>query len=391
MKRLTAVATLSVLAAALLLAAPCAGEEPAKPEDPGTGAEKPPEAAPPKDAPAGTDPAAPSKEAPPAEKPPEKPEAGKPGDKPAPERGPGMREREEAEPKPAAKGPDAVARIEPLRGGRNSYFHSLLGLPPMSSGLGLPPNTGTAFLSFEITRCSGVDEGGVVFDATHFEGVFGARYAVSEMVEFHGAVCGALLGGDVSVDWLGTPMVPEPRKEQARISRLLIGTKFNFLPLGKGAPDLWASLDFKIPGAEKDLADSGRPAVGLTLHLSQEIGPLWAHANLGWFLSDGQENFPPVAVSPYAQESIRTLRVICWGLALVLPVADRAGFVLQAVGNTNSFRDLPALNSDVHVLLLGARYAHGPLSAELSGGVGLSDASADWTARLEIGVLFGGR
>jgi hypothetical protein len=189
---------------------------------------------------------------------------------------------------------------------------------------------------------------------------------------------------------MGTPMVPAERDEQLRISRFVIGTMVNLLPLGEGAPDLWASLDFKLSATHEDLADSGRPAVAFSFHLTQAIGPVRAHLNIGWFLSDGQEAFPSVPAGPYSVESIRTLRVFHWGLAVALPLADRASVVLQTVGNTNAFRDLDVLDSDAHVLMLGGRYAHGALSVELSGGLGLSDASADWMARLEIGVLFGG-
>jgi hypothetical protein len=383
MKRLAAIAVCFLAAALLGPAAPCAGQEPKGSGDQEAGAEPAePEKAPPAEK-------APESGAPAKEEPAKKagaPEAGRPGEaKPAG----GMEEREEAAPSPDTL--DAAILLEPLRGGRNSFLHSLLGLPSLSAGLGLPSNTGAAWLSLEVTRCGGLDEAGAEFDATHVEGVFGVRYAVSEMVEFHGAACGAILGGDVALTWMGTPMVPAERDEQARISRFLIGTKVNLLPLGEGAPDLWVSLDFKLSATDKDLADSGRPAVAFTFHLTQAIGPVWAHLNLGWFLSDGQQVFPSVPTGPYASESIRTLRVFHWGLALVLPLADRASVILQTVGNTNAFRDLNVLDSDAHVLMLGGRYAHGALSIELSGGLGLSDASADWMARLEIGVLFGGR
>jgi hypothetical protein len=209
------------------------------------------------------------------------------------------------------------------------------------------------------------------------------------MVEFHSTLFGALLSGDLDLMWNGASMAPADRKERFRISKLALGTRFNFLPLGKGGPDVWASLDFKIQGTKEDLADSGTPGVAFSFLVSQPFGPVHAHLNFGWALFDGQQNFPsvPNAVTGMP-ETIRVDRMFFWGFALVLPVSDSMSFAVQSEGNTNGFKDLAVLDSDVNVLSAGFRALFKVYFIDLAGGAGITESSAAFHARLEIGMFF---
>jgi len=288
----------------------------------------------------------------------------------------------------------------PLKGGRNAFLHALVYIPPLRAGSGLAVDVpgglsrpagvkkGTASLSFELTG-SREEEGTHEIDTTHFESALNLRYAVTDLVEFHGSLCADLMAGDVDFTWQGAPMEPKHRHEEIRLSRLVLGTKFDLLPLAGNLPDIWAALDFKIQATDKDLADAGRPGVALSLLMSQAFGPVHVHLNVGWALSDGQENFPKVFnPATYENESIRVDRIFHWGLSGVWTLGDAFALVLQVLGNTNGFKELPFLDSDVHVLAAGARYLHASTFAELAGGFGLTSSSADYFLRLEIGVLF---
>jgi hypothetical protein len=235
----------------------------------------------------------------------------------------------------------------------------------------------------------GAELGADKIEATHLEAGIHLSYSLTKMVEFHSSACGAILSGDVALTWRGTAMVPPDREERFRVSRLVLGTKFNLLPLGGKAPDLWAALDFKFQGTDEDLADSGRPGVAFSFLVTQALGPLWMHLNVGWALSDGQENFPSVTnASTGMPESLGTDRIFFWGLSFVWPVADSVALSLQSVGNTNGFKDLSVLNSDVHTLSVGGRYLYDVYFADLGGGFGLTESSSVFFARLEIGMLF---
>ncbi|MHC4598898.1 MAG: hypothetical protein ACYS47_07830 [Planctomycetota bacterium] len=277
----------------------------------------------------------------------------------------------------------------PFQGGRNSFFHSLVYVPPVRGAYGLAPEQGAVSLAFEMSGSDGGREGGNRFEATHFEGLLNLSFTLTEMVEFHGSLCTALLSGDVDLTWEGTSMVEADRDERLRISRLVLGTKFNLLPLGRGAPDIWLALDFKVQGTDKDLADSGRPGVAFSLLATQPLGPVWAHLNIGWSVSDGQKSFPPVVNLATGQpESIRTDRIFFWGLSFVWPLTKSFAVTLQGMGHTNGFKELSVLSSDVHVVSAGARMIHRMVFGELALGGGVTESSLDWFARLEVGMLF---
>ncbi|MHC4779608.1 MAG: hypothetical protein ACYTFG_13625, partial [Planctomycetota bacterium] len=276
----------------------------------------------------------------------------------------------------------------PFSGGRNSFFHALIYVPPIRGAYTLPSEKGRISLGFEMSGSDGARESTNRFEGTHFEADLDLSFALTELVEFHGTLCTALLSGDVDLEWRGQPMVDADRDERLRISRLVLGTKFNLLPLGKGAPDIWASLDFKIQGTDKDLADSGRPGVAFSFLVSQSIGPIWAHLNFGWSLTDGQKAFPGVINgSTGQQESIPVDRVFFWGLSFVWPLHKSLSLSLQGMGNTNGFRDISVLNSDVHVITVGARFLYRKVFAELVLGGGITESSLDYLVSLEIGLI----
>ncbi|MHC5040002.1 MAG: hypothetical protein ACYTHM_22070 [Planctomycetota bacterium] len=385
------------------------------------GEEKPPEKPAPsekkagedkKPAPAGKKPGEEKKPAPAGKKPGEEKKtapAAKPGEKkpgPGTEKKKGESKGTEKAPKPTTRGLTVEEKkalvfhelrrmavrqtilCSPLAGGHNNFFHSLVYIPPLRAGTGLPSETGEISLSFEATRLDWPQEEGVEVEANHFEGNLNVRYSLTRMVEFHSIVSGAILAGDVALQWQGEDMVPADREERFRLSRLVLGTKINLLPLGKKAPDIWLTLDFKIQGTDEELADSGRPGLAFGFLVTQSLGPFWTHWNIGWALSDGQENFPGVTNAATTQEEfIRVNRIFYWGLSIVWPLGTTVAVSVQAQGNTNGFTDLSGLSSDVHILSLGGRAVFQRFFTEVAGGLGLTTSSANYFLRLELGML----
>jgi hypothetical protein len=262
-------------------------------------------------------------------------------------------------------------------------------VPPMRGAMTMPPEGGLASMSFELTGNDGARDGGNRFETNHFEGQLNLSYTLTEVVEFHSTLSAELLTGDVELTWRGQPMVETDRGERMRLSNLVLGTKFNLLPLGRGAPDIWAALDFKIQGTDKELADSGRPGLAFSFLVSQRLGPIWGHLNMGWALSDGQKAFPPVVDSGTGQaDYIPVDRIFFWGLSFVWPLTKAFAVSLQGTGHTNGFKELSILNKDVHVISAGVRGLYKKVYAELVLGGGASETSLDYFVRLEIGYIF---
>lgn len=274
----------------------------------------------------------------------------------------------------------------PLQMGHNSFLHALLGIPGMRAGEALPTGAGRVYFASELTNSTGDFENGDEMKTLHYEGSLGLQFGVSEFLEFHAGLHGAAMTGDAAFTWNGIDLVDPDRGERLQISRLNIGAMFNLLPLGQNAPEIWAAIDVKVSASDEDLVDSGRPTLAFRFLMTQKLGPIWAHLNIGWFLADGQEALAPMPTA-MGDMYLKVNRSFFWGLSLAWPFSEMASLNLQYDGNTNAFRDLTCLDSDVHTLSLGLRYVWRTYYVELGGGFGLSSASADFEIRLELGVL----